>query len=274
MKILRKKPIRALGVVVVVQMLLGCAPPGFLGLQDYQRDLLFGFGGGLAAALIGNAANTGDGGTGSPAPGVPGPQGPQGLQGPAGPAVFSVFVDTFFEGEFDALLGVVPVRNDNPQFAPGGDPIAFSTTIPNHYDGAKPINMRLMLYRSGPCTGDCFILSVDARRLDAGGGSAECFGGSGADCEGGTRWVRVADTCDGAADRTEFIVVDLSLSATGLDFPEPKAGDFLAFELNTFSDDGGTYDLLSVEFSNIGDAGVANADVFMSLDDIPAECAP
>ncbi len=67
---------------------VGCSG-GILGLEDYQRDLLFG---GLATALLLNQpAAVVDGGAGNPVPGsageqgVPGVIGVDGAQGPAGP---------------------------------------------------------------------------------------------------------------------------------------------------------------------------------------------
>ncbi len=63
----------------------GCGNP-FLGLEDYQRDLLFG--GILTALLLGQQQQIDDiqqdvdNGAGQP---IPGPEGPQGEPGPAGP---------------------------------------------------------------------------------------------------------------------------------------------------------------------------------------------
>ena len=57
----------------------GCGNNDFLGLEDYQRDLLFG---GLAYALLLNAQ--GDGGDQPPGQPVPGPEGPEGPEGPQG----------------------------------------------------------------------------------------------------------------------------------------------------------------------------------------------
>lgn len=63
-------------------MKVGCdSGVGFLGLQDYQRDLIVG---GLAAALLANQANApADAGAGQPIP-VEGEQGPQGVAGETG----------------------------------------------------------------------------------------------------------------------------------------------------------------------------------------------
>jgi len=61
---------------------IGCGNP-FLGLQDYQRDLLFSS---LVYILLQGNNQSGNG-TGDPPAGqpIPGPEGPQGEQGPAGP---------------------------------------------------------------------------------------------------------------------------------------------------------------------------------------------
>ena len=94
-------------LIAGVVMKVGCnSGVGFLGLQDYQRDLLVG---GLAAALLANQANAPDDGAAglsipvegeqgqqgadgvagadgaSGSPGAQGPTGPEGPVGPAGP---------------------------------------------------------------------------------------------------------------------------------------------------------------------------------------------
>jgi hypothetical protein len=63
----------------------GCGNP-FLGLEDYQRDLLFN--GILFFLLRDNLTGDGNGGTDEPPAGqpIPGPEGPQGEEGPVGPA--------------------------------------------------------------------------------------------------------------------------------------------------------------------------------------------
>lgn len=83
---------RAGAVVFSLTLLLqgaGCGNP-FLGLEDYQRDILFN---GLLFFLLQRDNLNGDGGTdgtvdppaGEPIPGPEGPQGEQGETGPAGP---------------------------------------------------------------------------------------------------------------------------------------------------------------------------------------------
>lgn len=255
---------------------IGCrGDAGFLGLQDYQRDLLSMVGGGLAGALLSGLP---DGQADGDQAGLadPGPPGPQGPEGPPGPPIFAIFVDTFFSGEFDEFLAVEPMRNEEPQLGAGDGPLAFSVSIPNHYDGANPINMRVVAFRSGPCTSDCFVFSVDARRLQVGSATPDCFGGVQADCADGTRWIGLDGLCSEAEDPDDvsaFLLIDLPLDEGGLQFPQVAAGDFLAFELNTFSADGGVYQIIGVEFSNADSAPVPTATIYSSLQEIPEGCA-
>ena len=228
----------------LLSLLTGGCGPGFLGLEDFERDILFSLGGGLAGALLvgalpGDEAATQD---------QPGEQGPVGPQGPAGPPIFSVFVDAFFGGEFADDLSVLPVRNEDPTFGDSGTPVGYSVSIPANFEALNPINMRLLLFRSGPCDRSCLVLSVDARRFRLGASEAECIGGEAADCSDGTRRVVLDEICtatDGS-DLEQFIVVDLPLSESGLDYGEILPGDLLAFELNTVQHDGGDYNLLGV----------------------------
>ena len=81
---------------------IGCrGDAGFLGLQDYQRDLLSMVGGGLAGALLSGLSDAGQTDADLSELAVPGEPGPEGAVGPPGPAIFAIFVDTFFSGEFD-----------------------------------------------------------------------------------------------------------------------------------------------------------------------------
>ena len=77
---------RRIGTCLVVALLVGglvffkagCSSNNdFLGLEDYQRDLLFG---GLALALL-QQADGGNGGEEPPGQPIPGPEGPEGAQG-------------------------------------------------------------------------------------------------------------------------------------------------------------------------------------------------
>jgi|CXWL01.1.fsa_nt_gi hypothetical protein len=86
--IVRHSILRRAGAAVLSLTLLlqgaGCGNP-FLGLEDYQRDILFN---GLLFYLLqrDNQNDTGNDGSGDPPAGqpIPGPEGPQGPEGPAG----------------------------------------------------------------------------------------------------------------------------------------------------------------------------------------------
>lgn len=247
----------------------GGAGAGFLGLQDFQRDILFGLGGGLAGALLDRilpAAPVDDSARGAP--------GPAGAQGPPGPTLFSVYVDSFYGGVVDDVLGVVPVSASEPKLASGGGPVALSVGIPSNYDGQTPVLMRVVLFRSGPCTSSCFGFSLHARRAGLGATAAECFGGSG-DCADGARFVLLDNACANAAsgDIREFIIADLPLGNAGLDLPAVQGGDMLGFELNPIRGDGGEYHLLGVEFSDAAGEALRNAEVFKSEQELDQRCA-
>ncbi len=138
----------ALGLCVSMVAGTSCGG-GFLGLQDFQRDLLFG---GLLGAVLLNQPPAGDAVAGTPIPGPvgeqgvpgadgaegpqgpvgpPGPQGPEGEEGPAGPAgadgtsggagsqgprgpagpeFFSTFIDDFFTTVDGQLRSFTPVE--------------------------------------------------------------------------------------------------------------------------------------------------------------------
>ncbi len=253
----------ALGVVVCGS-LFGCGPgAGFLGLQDYGRDILFGIGGRLATLALLNAIAPQDGDgdqTGQPAP----------TPGATGPAVFSVQVDNFLTGRVDSNLGLTPVPVDDPALVEGGDALAYTAAIPSNYDGTSPLVMRLRMFREGLCDGTCFILSIDARCIRDGGTAPECVGGTADDCGDGTRFVRVNPDCAGLDEEdNRFVVLDLPLGDSGLAFPV-AAGDFLAFELNTIVGDGGVYSVLGVEIAT-GEVPL-RAEVFRSGDSVPQDC--
>jgi hypothetical protein len=67
---------------LVLPFAYGCNGHSALGLQDYGRDLLFGFGSVAASLLLDQALDQNQQGP----PGPQGPAGPEGPQGPAGPA--------------------------------------------------------------------------------------------------------------------------------------------------------------------------------------------
>jgi len=250
--------------------LFGGCGPGALGLQDFERDILVGLLGGLATAILMPPPPPADDTT-RPEPGPPGPQGPP---GPPGPPIFAAFVDTFFRAELDEDLSIVPVRDDDPQLGVDSDTLGFSVAIPANFQGNNPLNLRVLLFRSGPCTGNCFVFSIDARRFRATSTGPECLGGEAPDCADGQRRIRVPNPCaDGADAVDQFLVIDLPLSEAGLRYTDVQAGDLLAFEFNTLVDDGGTYELLGVELSDaLGDV-TANADIFFPTDTLPEVCS-
>lgn len=320
----------SLALSCAVALKSGCSIGGdFLGLEDYQRDLLLG---GLAAAVLlsdgtlGAGDNT-DPGAGQPLPGPEGPEGPagpagpqgsngqdgqdggvgpqgpagpRGPDGPAGPAgpegppgsdgadgqdgtdgadgrdglngadgqsglqFFDMFIDDFFKAagtqSGDLPIQLVIIREpalgmpsvDERQV----DALAYRTAIPQLYDPGNDVLMRLFFHRRGRTPENCFIFSIEARRLRD-GSDVECYGGAGTGCEGGTRWIRVEPnaiiTADPLAEALlgdgETFVIDLPVNtAAGLGYPSVDVADFLAFELSTFEHDGGLWHLLGVEF--------------------------
>ena len=265
--------VTAMLLVPTVGFSFGGCGGGFLALQDYQRDLLFGVTGGLAGALITANAPSDDG---DAARGEPGPPGPAGPQGPPGPPIFATLVDTFFGGVADDVFGIVPMRVDEPSLGGDAGPLAFSVAVPSNFVEANPVGMRLVLFRSGPCDGGCFIFTVDGRRAQMGDTEVQCFGGEAADCSDGTRWVLLDGACEGAEegveDLTQFLIIDLPLGEGGLGYPDVMPGDLLAFELSTAAGDGGTYSILGVEFSDAGAPLSASATVYGAADEIPEEC--
>lgn len=257
---------------------VGCGGPGagFLGLQDYQRDLLFGVGGSLAGALLNNFLgnnnqNTNGDDTGL---GAPGAAGPQGEAGPAGPALFTTFVETFYSGLIDDVFGVTPVIVDDPTLGAGAGPIAFLASIPANAAGTAPINLRIVLERSGPCTAGCLVFTIDGQLAREGETGTLCLAGSGANCDGGTRWIQLSDVCpdDAAASAPRFLEVDIPFSDPRLGYAAVQPGDVLAFELATFSADGGTYHIVGVEVSDAAASPVATVGIFPAAADVPANC--
>ncbi|MBU0616817.1 MAG: hypothetical protein KKI02_03795, partial [Planctomycetes bacterium] len=253
--------------------------------EDYQRDILVSVGGGLAGAILTNTV-LGPDDSDAAVRSVPGPQGPQ---GPPGPSFFNVFVDKFYGAQFDDGFQIVPVPNDAPFLGADAGPVAYRVLVPSTVgaesattsataqssNALRPITMRLYLNRSGACSGGCLVFTVDARRLRDGNDVPQCYGGSLSDCSDGTRWVMVDSLCLDGADTAELLyAVDLPLTAGGLEFPQVAAGDYLAFELNTLTDDGGIHRLLGVEFFDSTTAELANAVVLFSEDSIPDECEP
>ncbi len=258
--------------------LIGCGGggAGFLGLQDYQRDLLFSVGGGLAGALLDNLlGNDNANDNTSTEQGQPGAPGAQGETGPAGPAIFTTYVETFYNGVIDDVFGVTPVIVDDPILGAGGAPIAFLASVPTNADSGNPVNIRVILERSGPCAAGCLVFTIDGRIARPDSAGTICLAGSGANCDGGTRWIQLSDVCadDAAADNRRFLQVDLPLSDPRFGFAAIQAGDVLALEISTARDDGGAYHVMGVEVSDAPSSLVATVGVFSSLDSVPASCS-
>ncbi len=219
---------------------------------------------------------------GPPGPaGSSGGSGPQGPPGADGPEFFDIFIDDFFttDGAPWGNLPVVAVSIEEPALGVR-DPytgttgiVAYRMAIPATYGAGNDVTMRLFFYQTGYFEEDCFIFTVDARRLRAGTGIANY---------GERRWVRVHTeeingvTANGDVAPGIFLVVDLPVNtAAGLDFPNDlEVADFLAFELNTYRMDGQMYHLLGVEFfeSDVGAATTTGATIFFNEDDVGCDC--
>jgi len=259
----------ALGLTLALLAGPGC--DNFLGLQDWQRDLLglgiggFGDFGALAVALL-----TGGGPPPAPAPDpIPGAEGPQGPAGPQGPpgadgvdgnTLFHIFVDDYFtqveqiNGWFGDLgnfipdeIGIIePVLGEDDggtPAAPGADAnrIAFRVMIPPSYTGANPVTMRLAFRRwtDVAIAGEDFAFNVYVRRLV-----------DGSNIVGDYVLVQTFNATPPATN-TEFQVYDLPLNVAvpnGLGGGALSAGQLIAVELATVGNDGGEYLLLGVEF--------------------------
>ena len=207
--------------------------------------------------------------------GLPGSSGSQGPPGADGPEFFNVFVDDFFTTGDAANVGgsplpVVAVTLDEPFLGTGGgSPIAYRMAVPDTYGTGNDVRMRMFFYRTGAYESDCFVFTVDARRLRA---------GSGIEVYGQRRWVRidapVGDNGGPATDVGLFVVVDLPVNKLpGLGYPNDLAGgDFLALEVATGQLDGYAYQLVGVEFAESeGGAALVGGSVFTSEDEV--ECA-
>ncbi len=244
---------------------ISCGPPA-LGLQDYQRDLLFGVLGALADALLIQVAT---GGGDDSALDAPGPAGAR------GPDQFSVQVEDFFGAQFDDNFAATPMALDAAILAEGAGPIGFRAPIPLTYgtNGVRrAVNLRLVFVRSGPCDGTCTSFTIDTRCLETGSSAPICFGGEAADCADGRRWIQLPEICTTGDEVGGFIVVDLPLDARGLMLPTPGPGDFLAFELNAVVTDAGSYRLVGAELYDADGVAPRNASIFARAEDVPDSC--
>lgn len=265
-------------LVLTLALLAGPGCDNFLGLQDWQRDLLgLGIGGLGDAGALAVALLTGGGPAPAPAPdpipGIDGPQGPAGADGPPGPAgadgadgadgnsLFHVFIDDYFTqtdringwfgdtGDFipDIIAITEPVLGEDDggtPAAPGPDAnrIAFRVLIPPSYAGANPVTMRLALRRlGGPIGAEAFAFNVYVRRLVDGSNGVDNY----------VPVQTFTATPPAAGNTFEFQVYDLPLNVAvpnGLGGGPLSAGDLIAVELTTVGNDGGEYLLLGVEF--------------------------
>ena len=226
-----------------------------------------------------------------------GGSGPPGPPGADGPAFFNIFIDDFFgffRGE-EVSLPVQFVRIVEPflgnfllprtagcaaGFQCPDNAIAYRVAVPQRYHAGNDVTMRIYFYRvQMDSPDDCFIFSLDARRLRD---------GSGIEVYGDRRFIRVDLPFDlkgplssgataGFGEDGNLVVVDLPINTPeGLDFPNDlSAADFLAFELNTARFDGATYEILGIEFteSPSGSARLADATIFGLKDELICECS-
>lgn len=219
------KMFRRLTVVVLLCGILvtgpACSPPGsfnsgdFLGLEDWERDVLFGAIG-LAGALA-----------------------------PRAPGLFSVFIDEFGGRDsalfpfgqggaisfVDPVLGRAPLDPDNN--------VAFRVSVPSSYLGINPICVRFFLLRTGGAVAGNLVYTITVRQFDNG------------DTVPTTYVAAATVTVDAAAAAGEFKDIVLPLNAAvaaGLGGGALTAGDLLAFELESTASDGGEYQILGVEF--------------------------
>lgn len=209
MKTTRRFRSWALMAIFLVSALVfktGCGGGDFLGLEDYQRDLL-----GLGFGLLQNGPDSGgddavgdpvrgaEGPAGSPGrdgtqgetgpagtdgadgqDGEAGPQGPSGSSGSPGadgPEFFDQFIDDFFtyadHNPSDLHVGIVsitePALGDPEDTEGDSGAIAFRFAIPEIYDGGNDVTMRLFFYGPDLRKADgCLIFSMTNLRLQNG----------------------------------------------------------------------------------------------------------
>ena len=225
------------------------------------------------------------------ADGSDGSPGPAGEPGQDAPSFFDIFIDDFFVAELDqgevsgfpTRLTVNAVPIEEPRL-PFQGPIAFRMAVPTSYQRGHDVTMRLYFYRTGFTENDCFVMTLDARRLRVGAGievyGDDCADAKDQDC--GRRWIRfhadvvgdIAEGGKGDGDPT-LVVVDLPLnSVDGLNLERDLADadkldgkQFLAFEINDAesSEDDRVYQIIGVEFfeSPAGTARLIGGTVYL-----------
>ena len=225
-KLSRGMMVGSVMISILLFSVVGCSPPGslnsgdFLGLEDWERDLLFA---GLAL--------------------VPSPAGEANL--------FTVWVTDFFgadPGTFpygeggavhltEPVLGRLPLDPDNN--------VSFRVAIPDTYNGTNAVSMRLYLERVGvqgaapaPVAGN-LVFTVTVRRFVDGAAAPDSY------------IATPTFTADVAASTTEFKVLTMPLTVAvpgGLGGGALAVGDYLAFELECTGADGDEYLVLAAEF--------------------------
>lgn len=218
----------------------------------------------------GPSGPTGETGT----PGLPGPE------GPVGPETFSTFVDDFFEAdpevpnEWPFLLApaVNPVLGSSVREAIALPAVVFQVEVPETYDPAHRVALRVFFYRTGPMDEQCFVFAVEASRLR----TALGIEGYGQRC-----WVQLdtggesaTDPVDSDAEVIGLHIVEFSVNdLPGLDYPPDLVpGDLLAFEFSGVIQDGGAYHLLGVEFfESVGAASDTGGGVFYEEEKVTCE---
>ena len=204
----------------------GCESSGFLGLEDWARDLLLGPAVIVALAVAGEPGPQGEEGPEGPQgeQGAVGEQGPEGEQGPAGPEFFSVFIHDF---SYDGIQGEYYGRG-------------WKFAVPNRYDGTNPITMRLFLSfeydavaHPDPDGIACQIFQLAALRRVTGVAGVipgyELYGTLDPTSALPNLDIEVPPLGTPADGDTVFLVVDIPLGADGLGVAALDAGDFLYF---------------------------------------------
>ncbi|MHC5110625.1 MAG: hypothetical protein ACYTHJ_12205 [Planctomycetota bacterium] len=284
MRWIRKGVLTTAVIAGLLMSPLGCGG-GFLGLEDYGRDLLFG---GLAAALLSqNLGDNGDGdGAGQTVTDIQGPTGPEGEAGPQGepgpdgqsgpdgeqgsqgePGEDGPQGEEGPAGE-DGPAGEQGPQGETgpagPTGATGQDgsdgPSLFSIFVDDFFasendgDGSLPVNtVNVREPKLGFNDGDGNFSSIAYR-------------------------VVVPEIYDAGNDVTMRMFFDVTEigSPAGLDGEVLNKRDFLAYEISTylgcsFPGDGcGEYTLIGVEFfeSAAGAAFLAGATMFTDVEDI------
>jgi hypothetical protein len=226
----------------------GCEPSGFLGLEDWARDLLLGPAIIVALAVAGEPGPQGEQGPEGAqgeqgAVGEQGPEGEQGAQGPAGPEFFSVFIDEFYTQEKGTPADLS--QSSTPDFSYNGIQGQYygrgwKFAVPNRYDGTNPITMRLFLTfeydavaHPDPDGIACQIFQLAALRRVAGVAGLipgyELYGTLDPTSALPNLDIDVPALGTPADGDTVLLIVDIPLGTGGLGVPALAAGEFVYF---------------------------------------------